>query len=1344
MRRKLLILLMAPAVLMLAASANAQNYVKWDQPPDPAQPENLFYGWNEISLWGGESVAADDWYCDTDDPVSDIHWWGSFIGWNQTEPPSLPSSFHFAIWTDVPAAAGGFSHPGFVLWEYQCTAYTWEFAGWDFDPQTQTYEACFLFHCDLPQSHWFYQEPGDSIYWLSIAAEYGDPDCNADFDQDGSIDLSDYAIFMSCYGMPPTGSCAACDLDLDGDIDDEDEDIFMCQYNAGWPDPSCCLLGPPEYPFGWKTRPRNPDSYAPDAAVRIFDPTRPFSGSQWMSGEPIRWPDDTPENDWDLAFYLTSKQPGGQDYKWRQPPVLNPESEYPDCFWGWDEISDYWGNMGPIVADDWVCVDDRPVTDVHWWGSYLEWEGMYPPEPPMGFYIGVWTDVPAGLDEEFSHPGEMIWMWYVPYETVMETPVGCDWHPDWMMFPETCFYYTYDIPESEWFYQEPGPTIYWLSIAADYPYPTDYPWGWKTRPRDPDSLAPDDAVRIFWPSMPMPGAFWEQGEPIYWPDPEHSWDTAFELTTLGEGEEIIKWYQPPEPYTPDDAYNGWNELSVYDGEQIAGDDWVCENEDPISDVHWWGSFIGWGGLEPPQMPDAFHIGIWTDIPAGIDDWFSHPGDMLWEYVTSDFTWTFAGWDFDPRDPMAPPETCYFFTCDIPRDMWFYQDPGENIYWVTISAIYPDQCACDGDLDDDGDIDLADMALLVGCYGDPTPSGCEYADLDCDGDVDDEDLAIFQCQMNAGWPDPNCCPNQSVIDYPFGMKTRPRDMSSLAPDDAVAVDDPTNPVPGSAYMSGRPLFWPFEENSWDLCFQLTATHEEEPPIVEPKWSQLPECYEGFDAESNLWWQDEQPYYPKWIQTPDDNWPGLHCDITIPLADDWRCGGGMVTDLHWFGNYENDFVGVGLAGWEVEIYFDGGGMPGGLVWSMFVPFGAAGETFTGMYNSEGVPIYKYEYYLVDPFPQEEGTIYWLVLKARSNVGGPQPQWRWQEAGRAYPPILNPAHYLSAAGGWIPLCWANETCTDFAFVITSDQPGIEVNKVVADDFYSDGRDILELRWWGSYFDERYLPESSGDQLHVIDGWFISYHYADYNEVPRYPPELLFDGHPTVLAIYFAPAEAVQIVGLDCTDCNGHALYEYYVDLDACCLVCSHPDPRNNYPPPGQPGAFQEIGEFRYWLDIQAVTGIEWTPDMCEPVYTGHIPPLEAGATGAFWGWHTGMEPADSPGPLNPAATGRIVDFAPYPPDCWDYGMWIEQPWECPTPPMPVNMSFELMASNCPENIYQQDGALMINLADLADLLSRYGSCVGDISYLPAADFNNDGCITLSDLAQLLSVYGQNCPTW
>jgi hypothetical protein len=48
--------------------------------------------------------------------------------------------------------------------------------------------------------------------------------------------------------------------------------------------------------------------------------------------------------------------------------------------------------------------------------------------------------------------------------------------------------------------------------------------------------------------------------------------------------------------------------------------------------------------------------------------------------------------------------------------------------------------CYGDLDDDGDIDLSDLATLLGAYGQTSGMNYEDGDLDGDGDVDLSDLA----------------------------------------------------------------------------------------------------------------------------------------------------------------------------------------------------------------------------------------------------------------------------------------------------------------------------------------------------------------------------------------------------------------------------------------------------------------------------------------------------------------------------------------------------------------------------------------------------------------------------
>jgi hypothetical protein len=261
--------------------------------------------------------------------------------------------------------------------------------------------------------------------------------------------------------------------------------------------------------------------------------------------------------------------------KWSQPPTYGPVITQPPCFWGWDDVSDYFS--GPIVADDWACNTDQPVTDIHWWGSYQNWTTREPPQPgmgPVGFHIGIWTDVPRNADRPFSHPKTMIWQWMVPRDATNERWVGCDEYPG--MPSDTCFRYDFTIPQEEWFYQAPvsDPTIYWISISAVNLGPQQqYPWGWKTR----EHFFNDDAVRILNPVAPGVGASFVDGLPIETPDGK-SWDMAFVLTTISPGPS--KWNQWPNPDLPG--------LHAHDGITLA-DNWECAGG-KVTDLHWWGNY----------------------------------------------------------------------------------------------------------------------------------------------------------------------------------------------------------------------------------------------------------------------------------------------------------------------------------------------------------------------------------------------------------------------------------------------------------------------------------------------------------------------------------------------------------------------------------------------------------------------------------------------------------------------------------------------------------------------------------------------------------------------------------
>lgn len=286
--------------------------------------------------------------------------------------------------------------------------------------------------------------------------------------------------------------------------------------------------------------------------------------------------------------------------------------------------------------------------------------------------------------------------------------------------------------------------------------------------------------------------------------------------------------------------------------------------------------------------------------------------------------------------------------------------------------------------------------------------------------------------------------------------------------------------------------------------------------------------------------------------------------------------------------------------------------------------------------------------------------------------EPKW-------IQPPHLSGDGFDAASGYW----WIEQT----------ESP---VNKVVADDFISDGRPIKALRWWGSYLDERYAPEAQPDPQRVLDGWFLSFHWAHPGiSIMDCPPNVMFDPPPTVLGVYFVPVAAVHIERTGFLDCFQRPIYVYTVDLSRCCLLCSELDPR--FPtdiPPARPEAFFERSAARYWLDVVSVVGVTWTPPACsfaDRILTGHVP-SDITPDGQFWGWHTGKITWMPQGGLAWACEGRIIGLAPYPPMCWNYGNWTKIPWLCPSTPQPqTDMAFVLFADPCaPLGDLNQDGAI------------------------------------------------------
>lgn len=323
--------------------------------------------------------------------------------------------------------------------------------------------------------------------------------------------------------------------------------------------------------------------------------------------------------------------------KWSQPPVESQPGLQPPLFYGWDEKSIH--SQPPICADDWECTDSRPVTDVHWWGSFIGWTQPDPPALPKAFHLAIWTDVPKGPNNMFSHPGTLVW------EHVCDTYTwnfaGYDKDPRGEMQNEACFQFHQYIPREKWFYQDPGPNgknVYWLSIAAIYDESIPrFPWGWKTRPH----YYNDDAVRIFqvfdpaggsiWP--PHIGVNWAQGQPIEYP-PGTSWDLAFELTTI-EAEEWDWGDAPDKPYPTLAANNGARHRIVQglrlgnlidaepDGQpdtNALGDDNNNDDEDGVT----------FASAVIPGRNSTVVVNVASTVPqAFLDAWIDFNGNGLW-------------------------------------------------------------------------------------------------------------------------------------------------------------------------------------------------------------------------------------------------------------------------------------------------------------------------------------------------------------------------------------------------------------------------------------------------------------------------------------------------------------------------------------------------------------------------------------------------------------------------------------------------------------------------------------------------------------------------------------------
>ena len=194
-----------------------------------------------------------------------------------------------------------------------------------------------------------------------------------------------------------------------------------------------------------------------------------------------------------FMFYCGSTnllaQPAAQKVtKFLQKPLNGEPSangeQYP--YLGHDELSTAYlfyegaaqpipaGYRGCFMADDFADLKDTPVVCLKWWGSYLNDRKQEPrPQAVTKFLIAFETDVPADVNNPFSHPGQVIQTEIVTLDPdvtdcaqlgpgqYLETPVA----PGTTIVTACEQLYEYCAVLKQPFEQQPD-RVYWIKIVA--------------------------------------------------------------------------------------------------------------------------------------------------------------------------------------------------------------------------------------------------------------------------------------------------------------------------------------------------------------------------------------------------------------------------------------------------------------------------------------------------------------------------------------------------------------------------------------------------------------------------------------------------------------------------------------------------------------------------------------------------------------------------------------------------------------------------------------------------------------------------------------------------------------
>jgi hypothetical protein len=643
--------------------------LKWSQPPieiDPKSPSPIYCGWDEPSFsmvpfvvprLQITKIVADDFHCFGAMPITSVHWWGSYEGWDSFDAPSIrPIAWLIGFWSNVPLpqADPDFSHPQTLLWQVEVSddRVPEEPVGIDNFPDRFS-DSCFQYFVQLDPKEYFRQAEyrdatGDNVFWISIVAIYPD---------------ATFPTFTWGWKTRPwPWMDDAVTFDLPGGL----EPGFSVPPQTISPLSNSAICG-------------EPNGY--DMAFELDTDPNYIKWQQQFTG--IRhWPHY--EDEESMAAGGDGK--AGAGAKWTQQPDLS------DRGLDVDATADFPPTWPPVtVADDFLCTTTGPLTDITVWSSFFEDQLPGNGVDSIRFTLSIYRSlstypIPTGS----STPGESLWSrqfrtgeyssgifaenlregWYVP---AIEPP-------NYQSFADTvCWKYDFSIDANDAFIQQGSPddpTVYWLAVQGFIVHPPGSQaarFGWKTSPDNWN----DSAIWTLGEELPSDFDSWNRlrypgGHPLA----GDNIDLAFEVSTQAEQQQglVIR--------------------------RLVADDWLCDTTTPVTAAAWWGSYIGYGyqacqcpQTPPPIKPDYFLLSIWTDLPATTNNPFSHPREKIWEYEALDYDEVLVGYDKHPHDSddpaKTPPEPVFRYSVRLPEDKWFSQGNPGQVYWLSVVAVYPD-------------------------------------------------------------------------------------------------------------------------------------------------------------------------------------------------------------------------------------------------------------------------------------------------------------------------------------------------------------------------------------------------------------------------------------------------------------------------------------------------------------------------------------------------------------------------------------------------------------------------------------------------------------------------------